>query len=214
MKVKIMYILIPVLVSVSCSNNIRKNDIKNNNPEFIYQTIAAFKSAEHIYEDESKLVFRKLDDCQYIIFYTDIKKTDSSKDILIISSDKTFITNPDYVNLHFKINYIEETVLDPITGENAVINRLKDINRFPSDRFVEAGFDEDIRVDDFIINLKKNIKNDSITEISEMISYPLNTMINKKKYKINDPASFIKEYNLVFNIFYFLFISPIIFFII
>ncbi len=200
MKTKLIYIIIiSIVISASCSGNSRKDEIKNINPEKTMQTIAAFKSAEQIYENEWKLIFRKIDDCQYILLYTDISKINMVRDTLIVSSENTLSTNPDFVNLRFNINYVEETALDHLTGENAVVNRLKDISRSQSERFMVAGIDNDILVDDFILNLKKYIKKDSIIEISNMLYYPLNVVLNKKKIKINDPESFIKKYHNIFN---------------
>jgi hypothetical protein len=200
MKNKLIYtIIISILISASCSGNSRKYEITNINPEKTLQAVAVFKSAEKIYEDEWKLIFRKIDDCQYIIFYIDIKKSTMVRDNLIILSENTLTTNPDFVNLRFSINYIEETALDHLTGENAVINRLKDINRSQSERFIITGIDNDILVDDFILNLKKYIKNDSIMEISGMLSYPLNAVLKKKKIKINNPETFIQQYNNIFT---------------
>ena len=189
----------PFIISLSCSNNKVKNDFKKIDQEIAFQTVAAFKSAEHIYENEWKLIFRKLDDCQYILFYTDINKLNTFRDNLVISSENGYVTNPDFVNLRFNIYYSEETAFDTITGENAIINRLKNINRSQSDRFAKAGFENDVQVDDFIINLKKFVKNDSVLEISNTISYPLNLTINKKKKQISDPKSLVNEYTNIFN---------------
>ena len=199
MKIKLIYILIPFILLSSCITDKKKEDVKNINPVITLQTIAAFKSAELIYGDEWKLIFRKFDDAQYILFYTDINKINSSKDRLIITSDNKLITNPEYVNLRFSINYDEETALDPVTGENAIVNRLITFERSPGDRFAAAGFDDDTKADDFILRLKENVKNDSVAEISEMISYPLNTVIKKKRVKIINAESFIKDYDIIFN---------------
>ncbi|HNX25368.1 MAG TPA: hypothetical protein PKG60_15080 [Spirochaetota bacterium] len=198
MKIKLLYILIPVLISASCSS-ITKNNLINNNPEITLQSIAAFKSAEQINGNEWQLIFRKVDDCQYVLFYTDINQMNTFKDKLIVLSDNSYSTNTDFINIRFSINYIEDTSLDQVTGENAVINRLRNINRFPSDRFATAGFADDTKADDFILNLKKYVAGNSIQEISEMLSFPLEAVIRKKKVKISDSKAFIKDYNIIFN---------------
>ena len=163
------------------------------------QTVAVFKSAEHIYENEWKLIFRKLDDSLYIIFYADLSNIPSAEKNLILYTEDKYVTNPDFVNLRFFINYFEETVPDPVTGEDTVINRLKEISRSASDRFVSAGFEDDKPVDDFVLNLKNYVKSDSVEQISGMISYPLNVVIKKKKTTINDPVIFIRDYHFIFN---------------
>lgn len=198
MKLKILYILIPLLITSSCSS-VSKNNKDKQNPELTFQTIAAFKSAEQITENNWQLIFRKLDDCQYILFLADIKKLNSLKYNLLISSDNTYSTNPDFVNLMFSINYTEENSLDQATGENAVVNRLKEVMRYPGDRFAAAGFEDDTSPDDFILSLKKNVASDSVQEISKMISFPLDAVVRKKRLKIKDPDSFIKDYNIIFN---------------
>lgn len=86
-----------------------------------------------------------------------------------------------------------------MTGENISINRLKDISRFKSDRYAVSGFENDSDADDFILNLKNYVKNDSIMEISDIIYYPLNVASKNRKKKISDPESFIKDYNTIFN---------------
>ncbi len=199
MKTQLLYILLPVIIAMSCTSNNIKDTNKINNPELTLQTTAVFKSAEQINENEWKLIFRKLDDCQYVIFYTDLRKLDSLSYKLIISSDKTYITNPDFVNSHFNINYIEEISPDPIKTGNGVINRLREINTLQRGRFSDAGFDNDLEADDFFLKLKNYVKNDSSQEISEMLLYPLNTVINKKRIKLNDSGMFIVNYNKIFN---------------
>lgn len=199
MKRILIYIIIPVLITVSCSGNLKKNGDPDLKPEAILQTLAAFKSAEPINEKRCKLIFRKIDDCQYIIFYTDISTIKNFKENLILSDGNSIKTNHDFVNLRFKVNYTEEISPDQSTGENAVINRLKNIERSPSDRFAAAGFNDDTKADDFILNLKKYVKTESPSEISNMISYPLNITNKKNKFKITNPETFIKDYDIIFN---------------
>lgn len=199
MKTKNLSIFLSLVIFISCSGNNKKAEIKKINSENTIQTIAVFKSAENIHENDWKLIFRKLDDCQYILFYTDIKTLNSYKDNLVSFSENTSLANPDFVNLRYNINYIEETVPDPLTGENIVINRLIDINRIQSDRYTVAGFDNDTVVDDFLIDLKKRVRNDSVLEISEMIYYPLTVINNHKRLKITDQKLFVKDYNRIFN---------------
>ncbi|PKL18886.1 MAG: hypothetical protein CVV49_03790 [Spirochaetae bacterium HGW-Spirochaetae-5] len=199
MKHLILYIILPVLLLTSCSGSVKKEDLTDKQPEIILQTAAAFKSAEHIYGDDWKLIFRKIDDCQYIIFHTDINTINSFRDKLILSDGNSAFTNHDFVNLRFNVNYTEETSPDPVTGENGIINVLSSIERCSSDRFAAAGFEDDTAVEDFILNLKKYVKTDSTLEISNMISYPLNITNRKSRIKINNPESFIKDYNIIFN---------------
>jgi len=199
MKTKILPILLLFLIFISCSGNIKNDKINKINSGITIQTIAAFKSAENVYENEWKLIFRKVDDCQYIIFFSDINLVNSFKDNLILLSENKYITNPDYVNLRFSINYAEEKVTDGTTGENIIINRVRNINRIQSDRYSLAGFDNDKIADDFIISLKNYIKSDSVIKISEMISYPLILITNKRKSKINEPELFVKNYKNIFN---------------
>jgi hypothetical protein len=198
MKLKILYILIPLIITSSCSS-VSKNTKANQNPELTLQTIAAFKSAEQINEQNWQLIFRKLDDCQYILFLADLEKLNSLKDNLVIPADNTFSANPDFINSMFRINYTEENSPDQATGENAVINRLKEVRRYPGDRFAAAGFEDDTSPDDFILSLKKNVSSDSADEIAKMISFPLDAVIRKKRLKIKDPDAFVKNYNNIFN---------------
>lgn len=198
MKHKFLYILITLIIIPSCSS-ITKNSKDNKNPELTLQTIAAFKSAEQINGNNWQLIFRKLDDCQYILFLADIEKLNSLKDNLIISSDNTYSINSDFVNSMFRINYTEENLLDNATGENAVVNRLKEVMRYPGDRFAAAGFEDDTSPDDFILSLKKNVSSDQVQEIAKMISFPLEAVIRNKRLKIKDPDAFTKDYNNIFN---------------
>lgn len=194
-----LYIILSILIFCSCSNNVIKENLPEIKPEILLQTIAAFKSAEHITENEWKLIFRKIDDCQYIIFYTDINTINSFKDNLILTDGNSNFINHDYLNLRFKINYTEETIPDSVANEINILNRIKSIERYSSDRFAVAGFQDDTAVEDFILNLKKYVKNNSTYNISNMISYPLNISNKNNMLKINDHESFIKEYNTIFN---------------
>jgi len=199
MKRIFIYIIIPVLLTASCSGNLKKNGDQDLKPEAVLQTLAAFKSAEPVNEKRCKLIFRKIDDCQYIIFYTDISTIKTFKEDLILSDGNSIITNHDFVNLRFKVNYTEETSPDQSAAENTIINKLKSIERSPSDRFASAGFNDDTKADDFILNLKRYVKTESSSEISAMISYPLNITNKKNKIKITDPETFIKDYDIIFN---------------
>lgn len=199
MKKIFIYIVLPVLITASCSSNLKKNGNQDLKPEALLQTVAAFKSAEPINENRCKLIFRKIDDCQYIVFYTDISTIKTFKENLVLSDGKSIITNHDFVNLRFKVNYTEETSPDQSVEQNAIINKLKSIERSPSDRFAAAGFIDDTKADDFILNLKKFVKTESPTEISNMISYPLNITNKKNKIRITNPEKFIKEYDAIFN---------------
>ncbi len=199
MKHLLLYIVLPVMLLTSCSGSVKKEDLTDKKPEIILQTVAAFKNAEHIYENNWKLIFRKIDDCQYIVFYIDTNTINSFRDKLILSDGNSTLTNPDFVNLRFNVNYIEETPHYPLKGETGIVNILKSIERSSSDRFAAAGFEDDTAVEDFILNLKKYVKTDSTSEISNMISYPLNISNKKNKIKINNPESFIKDYNIIFN---------------
>jgi len=199
MKIKLLYISISLFLALSCSKNVRNDEIKSANQEISLQTIAVFKSAEQVDQHEWKLIFRKLDDCQYIMFYADIRKLNDYCDILVKSSINTYSLNPDFINLRFDIKYTEESFINQATGDKILLNRMKDISRAKSDRFLGAGFDNDVQADNFIMNLKKYIQSDSIHEISEMISYPVITVIRKKKLKISEPGEFVKDYNIIFN---------------
>ncbi len=199
MKNKYLYILIVIITALSCSGSNRKNQIDSMKPELTIQTAAAFKSAEHLYDNEWKLVFRKLDDSLYILFYADINKMKMYKDELVTSSENGYITNPDFINSRFYVNYTEEKITDPLTGENIIINRLKGIIRAKSDRYSGAGIDDDISADNFILDLKKYVKTGSSGEIAEMISYPVIAVINKRKQRISSPEMLIKEYDNIFN---------------
>ncbi len=198
MKLRLLYIFLSLLIVSSCSS-VSKTSKNGGDPELTLQTVAAFKSAEQINENQWQLIFRKLDDCEYVLFHADLQKLNSLKDNLIIPSDNTYTTNTDFTNMMFIINYIEETSLLQGTGESAVVNRLKDIRRYPSDRFAAAGFQDDTIADDFILNLKKNVASDSIQEIAEMISFPLDAVIQKKKFKVKNSEHFIKDYNNIFS---------------
>ncbi len=199
MKNIILYIIIPVLFLISCSGNIKKDEPENTKPETILKTVAAFKSAEYVNGNEWKLIFRRVDDCQYIVLYTDISKIGSFKDKLVLTDGNSNFINHDYLNLRFSIYYTEESSPDPATGKLIIFNKLKNIERSPSDRFAVAGFENDISVEDFILDLKKYVKTDSTSEISNMILYPLNVKNKKNRIRINNPESFIKDYKIIFN---------------
>jgi hypothetical protein len=199
MKHLILYIVLPVLLLTSCSGSVKKENLTDKQPEIILQTAAAFKSAEHIYGNNWKLIFRKIDDCQYIILHTDTNTINSFRDKLILTDGNSAFTNHDFVNLRFNLNYTEEATPHPVTNENEIINVLRGIERSSSYRFAAAGFEDDSVVEDFILNLKKYVKTDSTYEISNMISYPLNISNKKNRIKISNPESFIKDYNIIFN---------------
>lgn len=199
MKFQLINIIICLLLFLSCTGNIKSKQVEKIKDETKLQTIAAFKSAEQIYENEWKLVFRKIDDCQYIIFYTDIERIKIQKDCLVIQNENKKIANQDLINLRFKIDYIEETIPDSVTGENIIINRLMQINQTQSDRFIEAGFKNDIEADGFILMLKEYVKKNSVEELSKHISYPLTAVFKNKRIKINNPEAFVKNYNIIFS---------------
>jgi hypothetical protein len=73
------------------------------------------------------------------------------------------------------------------------------ISQTQSDRFIEAGFKDDIEADGFILMLKEYVKKDSVEELSKLISYPLTAAFKKKKVKINSPEAFVKNYDIVFS---------------
>jgi len=199
MNIKTFYILTLIIIAAACSGNSRKDENKNTIPALTFQTSSVYKNAEFVKENQWKLIFRKLDDCQYIVFLTDTVKINTLKDTLIIPSGNSYTTNPDFINFRFNIEYTEDSVIDPVTGENTIINKIIDISRSQSSRFYDAGFTDDTEADNFIINLKKYVKIDSAFEISKMIFYPQYAVINKKKLKLSDPEIFINNYSRIFN---------------
>lgn len=195
MKIHItVLILLTLFVSCSSTQQSTNTPIKINNTA--HQTLAVFKSIEQSGSEEYRLIFRKLDDCQYIIFTADLKKIEAS-DIIIKGVGGEIIANNDYINFRYKIEYIQEPAYDSLTAEKININRLISLNRASSDRFSEAGFQSDLPVYDFIVSFKQSVLLDSSDSIAQMINYPIHTVIKKKKIKISRPEEFIKYYHSI-----------------
>ncbi len=183
----------------SCgSGTVKNSDTKSDYT--VKQTSAVFKNAEIIFGDEWKIIFRKLDDYQYILFSNSVEELNSFRYRFIVTDENMkFTVSPDYMNVRFDIDYIETTVPDPLTGESVTINRIVNITRTPGDRYSAAGIASDVEADEFIMNLKSLLRNNSAGELAANISYPVTVYVNKKKTKITDQQTLVKYYGQVFN---------------
>lgn len=199
-KIRAVIYIIAVLL-VSCKSDTAKIKKPVERSGYIIQhTSAVFKNAELIFEDEWKVVFRKLDDSQYIIFSNSVNELKLLSYSFIIPDDKgIYSVSPDYMNIRFEIDYIETAMPDPVTGESIAINRMVNITRVPGERYSAAGISSDVEADEFIVRLKGFVRVDDAVSISGMISYPVTVFINKKKTRVTDAEMFVRYYGQIFN---------------
>ena len=195
---KIYALLIAVVLLSSCSDqNIKKTTLTE--APVVKTVTAAFKSAEWIFEDEWNLIFRRLDNCQYIVFSSNAQSLSSLPYRFITMIKDEIKANPDYLNLMFQITYMTKTLPAPATGIMTEQNIITSIEQIKSGKFNIAGIKNDLEAHDFILSLKEFVKEDNVSKISSMISFPLKVYVNRKKMTIKNDWSFIKYYNQIFN---------------
>ncbi|HPS58423.1 MAG TPA: hypothetical protein PK514_09985 [Spirochaetota bacterium] len=199
-KVRAVIYIIAVLL-VSCKSDTAKIKQPVETSGYIIQhTSAVFKNAELIFEDEWKVVFRKLDDSQYIIFSNSVDELKLFSFSFISPDDAgIYRVSPDYMNIRFEIDYIETAMPDPVTGESISINRIVNITRIPGERYSAAGISSDVGADEFIVKLKALVRADDAAALSGMILYPVTVFINKKKTQVTDAEMFVRFYGQIFN---------------
>jgi len=199
MKIKIVIIYILSIMLLSCAGEkIKKPEEKTG--YLTRQADAVFKNAELVFGDEWKIIFRRLDDYQYLVFNNNIEELNSfSYSFITQNSTAGFHVNTDYMNIKFRIDYIETSIPDPSTGENLQINRIISITRIPGDRYAAAGLDSDIDADDFIMNVKEMARTEDADSLSQIIAYPLYVYINKKRTRVTGPEMFISNFEKIFN---------------
>ena len=195
----VIYII--ALLLISCKSDTAKIKQPVETSGYVIQhTSAVFKNAELIFEDEWKVVFRKLDDSQYIIFSNSVDELKLFSYSFINPDDNAiYRVSPDYMNIRFEIDYIETAMPDPVTGESISISRIVNVTRISSERYSAAGISSDVEADEFIVKLKALVRANDASALSGMISYPVTVFINKKKTQVTDAEMLVKFYGQIFN---------------
>lgn len=195
----IIYII--ALLLISCKSDTAKIKQPVETSGYIIQhTSAVFKNAELVFEDEWKIIFRKLDDSQYIIFSNSVDELKLfSCSFIYPGDDGVYRVSPDYMNIRFEIDYIETAMPDPLTGESIAINRIVNVIRISGERYAAAGISSDVEADDFILKLKSLVRANDAAALAEMVSYPVAVFINKKKTQVTDAGMFVRYYGQIFN---------------
>jgi len=195
----IIYII--ALLLISCKSDTAKIKQPVETSGYIIQhTSAVFKNAELVFEDEWKIIFRKLDDSQYIIFSNSVDELKLfSCSFIYPGDDGVYRVSPDYMNIRFEIDYIETAMPDPLTGESIAINRIVNVIRISGERYTAAGISSDVEADDFILKLKSLVRDNDAAALAEMVSYPVAVFINKKKTQVTDAGMFVRYYGQIFN---------------
>lgn len=194
----IIYILLSFFISCK-SETITGPDFKGTD-YVTKKTSAVFKNAELVFGDEWKIVFRKLDDYQYIVFSNNVDELNSfNYRFITMNPDNSYRVNTDFMNIRFEIDYIETTVTDPATDDDVLINRIVNISRIPGGRYAAAGIESDVDADDFIMNLKEMARTGDAESISELIAYPVTVYIKNRKTRVTSAQMFVKNYSEIFN---------------
>lgn len=190
-----------VLTMISCKSDTPKIKKPVETSGYVIQhTSAVFKNAELIFGDEWKIIFRKLDDSQYIVFSNSVDELKLfSFGFISCGESPVCRVSPDYMNIRFEIDYIETSMPDPVTGESIAINRIVNITRISGERYAAAGISSDVEADEFIMRLKSLVRDDDATSVAGMIKYPVTVVINRKKTRVTDAAMFVKFYGQIFN---------------
>jgi hypothetical protein len=190
-----------LLILVSCKTDTAKIKKPVETSGYVIQhTSAVFKNAELIFGDEWKIIFRKLDDSQYIVFSNSVDELKLfSFGFIYCTESSVCRVSPDYMNIRFEIDYIETSMPDPVTGESIAINRIVDIKRIASERYAAAGISSDVEADEFIMRLKFLAREDDAASIAGVISYPVTVVINRKRTQVRDAEMFVKFYGQIFN---------------
>lgn len=165
------------------------------------ETTAAFKNIKQIDNDNWLLVFRRIDNCRYILFPVDNLQLFSFPYDFILLHEDVPKTNINYINIKFNISYISDKDSEaPDNGEDSeTYGKLIKLERSETDRFKAAGFNRDLDAENFIMLIKDMVRNDEREYISALINYPLTVTINKKKIKISGKNQFINNYHYIFN---------------
>lgn len=185
-------------MSLSCSSTGNMNDNGSGKPA-PHEITAAFKNADRIDSNNWMLIFRRIDNCQYILFSLNSETIQSIPYMLIRHLNENPEINNDYVNLMFDIKYTGETIEKPETNEVIVHADSIKIEKNRSSRFLNAGFEDDTEAENFILDLKKFIRDDEAEKISTLVRYPINVKLSGQKKIIRHEKEFINRYPLIFN---------------
>lgn len=183
-----------ILLSFSCSNVNLKNNMKDHDKLVIEKISAYFKTCERIDKNNLLLVFRRVDNCRYIVFKATHQEINKMEINFLLPSIKDIKINDDLIDLKFSIKYTKSNLYSQ--GEN--INRIISINRTLTDKFSVAGIEDSLKVETFMIKLKKFIESDNIHKLSGLISYPFKANIQGKRKEIRK-NTFLKYYKDIFN---------------
>ena len=188
-------LLIFILLITGCGDRNIKKESAAVTPAV--SVIAVYKNFEDMAGGGVKLIFRRLDNLEYIIFQTDTAGLAAAGYPLVLIQDGIITVNNDYLNLKFEIAYTGEAAGDPASA--SAVYRLYSIKRAPGDRFSAAKIENDVEADDFLLTLKEKIRQNDANGISLMISYPVTVVINKKRIKITSPERFVNNFSQIFN---------------
>ena len=195
------YILFAVLILSTACTTTKTYHESETVEQSAEATTAAFKNIKQIDNDNWLLVFRRIDNCRYILFPVDnLQLFSFPYDFILLQGDVPR-TNIDYINLKFDISYIaDKSTAEPENGEDSeTYAKLIKLERSETDRFKAAGFERDIDAENFIMLIKDMVRNDEKEYISGLINYPVTVTINNRKVRITGKNEFIKNYNHIFN---------------
>jgi hypothetical protein len=193
-------LLTALLLCCACTTAEKVHDTESGTHP-AQETTAAFKKIKKLDNENWLLIFRRIDNCRYILFPVDNLQLFSFPYDFLLLHDNVPKTNIDYINIKFDISYISDIVSEaPDNGEDSeTYGKLINLKRSETDRFKAAGFEKDQEAENFIMLIKDMARNDEKEYISALISYPLTVTINKRKIKISDKDDFIKNYHHIFN---------------
>ena len=159
------FLLFPILLWIYACTAPQKITETGHDKEPSHEITAAFKNAEKINDNNLMLIFRRADNCQYIIFSLNRNNLSSIPYSFLRYNNEEPETNSDYINLMFNIKYTgkasdETEAQDVITFADSIT-----IEKTRSDRFISAGFDEDTEAEKFIIELKDFTRNNEAEKI-------------------------------------------------
>lgn len=200
MRVLIQLLITALLLFTACTTTKTFHDSERSEQP-AEETTAAFKNIKQLDNENWLLVFRRIDNCRYILFPVDNLQLFSFPYDFILLHDAAPKINIDYINTKFDISYIcdknsEET---ENAEDSETFAKLIKLEKAETGRFKAAGFDRDMDAENFIMLVKDMVRNDEKEYISELISYPVTVTIKKKKIKISGKNEFIKNYHYIFN---------------
>jgi len=165
------------------------------------ETTAAFKNIKQLDNENWLMVFRRIDNCRYILFPVDNLQLFSFPYDFILLHDNVPRANIDYINIKFDISYISDknSAEQDNAEDSETYAKLIKLERSETDRFKAAGFDRDLDAENFIMIMKDMVRNDEREYISSLISYPVTVTINNRKVRITGKNEFIKNYPYIFN---------------